>query len=236
MRTTIPRIRPAECLGRICPEGDLTRGQQRTAEAPIIEICRFESLPLPTSRSSRGRTRMPGRSCGRMGTQPSGLTATQGGSMRRQTSRASTVSSSPTRMDLSPSSPSRQVRTKRTQRSPALGTPMPTTTSSTAWPRCAGMGLRGRSSDSRRNTLITYAATHTRTTLQCCARLSLSDSKSAERSRWPTARSALPTTGCKSHSTAAPHGRNARSPADMPPHILVCNSPPTQIDDTSETA
>lgn len=132
-----------------------------------------------------------------MGTQPSGLTATQGGSMRRQTSRASTVSSSPTRMDLSPSSPSRQVRTKRTQRSPVLGTPMPTTTSSTAWPRCVGMGLRGRSSDSRRNTLITYAATPTRTTLRCGARSSPSDSASAARSLSPTVRSALPMTGSR---------------------------------------
>lgn len=235
MRTTIQRIRPAECLGRICPEGDLARGQQRTAEAPIIEICRFESLPLPTSRSSRGRTRMPGLSCRRMGTQPSGLTATQGGSMRRQTSRASTVSSSPTRMDLSPSSPSRQVRTRRTQRSPALGTPMPTTTSSTAWPRCVGMGLRGRSSDLRRNTRIIYDATLTKRTYRCDARSNPSDSKSAERSRWPTVRSASPTTGSRSHHTTAPHGCNSQSNADAS-RTFACNSPPTQIDDTSETS
>ena len=43
------------------------------------------------------------------------------------------------------------------------------------------------------------------------------------------------TTGSKSHHTTAPHARNAQSAADAS-HTFACNSPPTQIDDTSETA
>ena len=41
-------------------------------------------------------------------------------------------------------------------------------------------------------------------------------------------------TGSKSHHATAPHGRNAQSAADAS-YTFACNSPPTQIDDTSET-
>ena len=73
------------------------------------------------------------------------------------------------------------------------------------------MGSRGRFSGSRLSTRTTCAATPTRTTLRCGARLSLSGSANVERSRWPTVRIALPTTESKSHQATTPHGLNAIS-------------------------
>ena len=81
--------------------------------------------------------------------------------------------------------------------------------------------------------LSTCAATRTRTTHRCGAHSNPLDSASAARSRWPTARSALPTTGSKSHHATAPHGRNTQSKADTS-HTFACNSPKTRIDDTSK--
>ena len=204
MRTAIQRIRPAECLGRICPEGDLARGQQRTAEAPIIEICRFESLPLPTSRSSRGRTRIPGRSRRRMGMGRSGPTDTRATLTLRKTSRTGTVSLRLTMRCRLLFSPSPQDRMRRMPRSTAHGIPRLSTTRFTAWQQCAGMGSRARSSSLRLSTRTTYVATRTRTTHRCDARSNPSDSKSAAQSPLPTTRSASPTTGSKNHHALAP--------------------------------
>jgi len=86
-----------------------------------------------------------------------------------------------------------------TRRSMVRGLPMPTTTSSTAWPQCVGVGSRGRFSALRLSTRTTYAATPTRTTRRCDARSNPLDSASAAPSRWPTERSASPTTGSKNH-------------------------------------
>ena len=81
----------------------------------------------------------------------------------------------------------------------AHGTAVPTTTLFTAWPRCAGEALLGRFSALRPSMRTTCAATPTRTTRRCGARLGPLDSASAARSRSPTARSASPTTGSKNH-------------------------------------
>lgn len=81
----------------------------------------------------------------------------------------------------------------------ALGVPMPTTTSFTAWPRCVGVGSRGQFSTLRLSARITCAATPTRTTHRCGARLGPSDSANVDRSRSPTTRSASPTTGSNHH-------------------------------------
>ena len=99
----------------------------------------------------------------------------------------------------SPSFLSLPGQTRPTRRSMVRGIPMPTTTSSTAWPQCVGAGSRGRFSALRLSTRTTYAATLTRTTRRCDARSNPLDSANVERSRSPTTRSASPTTGSKNH-------------------------------------
>ena len=116
----------------------------------------------------------------------------------------------------------------------AHGEATPTTTSSTAWPQCAGTVLLGRSSHSRLNTRITCAATPTKTTHRCGTHLSPLDSASAAQSPSPTARSASPMTGSKSHHTTAPHARNAQPAADES-HTFACNSLRTLIDGILKT-
>ena len=180
----------------------------------IIAACRFRSPPLTTSSSSRVPMRMPALSCRRMGMRLSGPTDTRAGLTLRKTSRANTASLCPTTRDHSPSFLSLPGQTRPTRRSMVRGIPMPTTTSFTAWPRCVGVGSRGQFSALRPSARITCAATHTRTTRRCGARLDPSDSANVERSRSPTARSASPTTGSKNHHALVPRGRNAKSAAD----------------------
>ena len=77
-----------------------------------------------------------------------------------------------------------------------------------------------QSSRSRQSARTTCAATPTRTTRRCGARLRSSGSANVERSRSPTERSASPMTGSKSHHTTTPHGRNASKP-QMVPHFRM---------------
>ena len=63
----------------------------------------------------------------------------------------------------------------------------------------------GQSSSSLQSARTTCAATPTRTTYRCGARSRLSDSASAAPSRWPTERSASPTTGSGTPRLAQQH-------------------------------
>ena len=111
-------------------------------------------------------------------------------------------------------------RTSLTLSPTTHGAAVPTTTSFTAWPRYAGTASLGQSSRSRQSARTTCAATPTRTTRRCGARLRSSGSANVERSRSPTERSASPMTGSKSHHTTTPHGRNASKP-QMVPHFRM---------------
>lgn len=182
----------------------------------IIAACRFRSPLLTTLISLRARMSALGCSCRLMGTPPSGPTDIRAALTLRKTSRAGTVSLWPTTRGRSPSFPLFLGQTRPTLKSMVPGISMPTTTSSTEWPRYVVAVSLGRSSASRRSTWITCAATLTRTTPRCGARLSPLDFESAAQSPWPTARSASPTTGSKSHHATASHVHNAISSQSRP--------------------